>query len=84
MNLVLTLALVAGSVMATWKASPTPGVSYYVYRAKGSCSDTFVRQTETKKLTYTESVPAGTFCYYVAAFQRTVSVPSNKVLITVK
>jgi hypothetical protein len=80
------------SVVLTWTASTTPGVSYNAYRATSTCAQattgTKLNSTPITALTYTDpDVPVGTLCYWTTAFLTASatqeSVPSNKAEVTI-
>ncbi len=68
-------------VVLTWNASTSPGVTYNVYRAAGTCQAPFskISTAPVTALTYTDTnVAVGTYCYQVtAAAAGLESVPSN-------
>jgi hypothetical protein len=85
----LAAAQTAHSNTVTWPASPSPGVTYNVYRAPGSCSAAFVKinTTAVSALTYTDTaglVDGSINCYHVTAVSSTgvESTASGTILCT--
>lgn len=70
------------SVTVSWAASKTSGVTYYIYISNG-CTGSFTRHASTKSLSYIYNQPTGTTCYYITAYSKTESAPSNTVSQTV-
>lgn len=87
--LVILVILAAGlsaqanrQVVLSWTASPTPGATYNVYRAPTACGPTLaftkVNTAPVAAVTFSDSVPAGTYCYQVTASAAGLeSAPSN-------
>lgn len=76
----------------SWVASPTPNVTYFVYRVSKACAGAtgFAKlfTTPISALTYNDvGLNAGTYCYYVTSYLSNAvtpeSVPSNTVQITI-
>lgn len=89
---ILALQAAPRTITLTWEASPTPGVTYSVYRAAASCASNPAMAkvaSGVAALTWDDKVSPGRYCYYVTAVLADPagdieSVPSNLAGATAK
>jgi fibronectin type 3 domain-containing protein len=80
--LILTSYLLAHSVDLKWKASPTVGVTYSVYRKMGTTYSRRAANIKTLAWTDTNVKSGKTYSYVVRAVKKSVESDDSNVAIT--